>query len=161
MKRLLDGPGPFSRSSYDPGHFTASAFVLSPERDSLLLIFHAKLGLWLQPGGHVEPADVSVLDAARREVAEEVGLSELTAQPSPPALFDVDIHRIPARPKEPTHDHFDLRFLFVASTRAVRPNDEVKAAQWVPLENVENVTTDRSVTRAVEKLRAGSLISLE
>lgn len=152
MQDLAGHPRPFDRSGYDPGHFTASAFVLSPDRKSLLLIFHRKLELWLQPGGHVDPTDVSLVQAARREVAEEVGLSELRALDAEEPIFDVDIHGIPARPKEPAHEHFDVRFAFVARSIELRPNAEVREAKWVELSCISRVTADRSVIRAVEKL---------
>ncbi len=38
---------PFSRAHYIPGHLTASAIVLDESREHALLIFHAKLHLWL------------------------------------------------------------------------------------------------------------------
>jgi hypothetical protein len=104
MLELLTLPAPTSRQQFVPGHLTASAFVLSPERDAVLLILHKKLQLWLQPGGHIEADDVSLLAAARREVAEEVGL-ELPASVTG-AVFDLDIHLIPARKDEPAHEHF-------------------------------------------------------
>jgi 8-oxo-dGTP pyrophosphatase MutT (NUDIX family) len=69
-----------------PGHFTASAFVLHPSGEALLLILHRKLGMWLQPGGHLESSDVDHLGAARREVAEETGVSRLALRDE---LFDV------------------------------------------------------------------------
>ena len=69
MLELLDAPGdPFGRARFDPGHFTASAFVLAPDRRAILEVHHAKLGRWLQPGGHVESADDSLVSAAHREV---------------------------------------------------------------------------------------------
>src|SRR4051794_26954283 len=78
MLALCDAPGDaFGRGQFEPGHFTASAFVLSPDSSSLLLILHGKLQRWLQPGGHVDAEDVDILAAARREVEEEVGLSGL------------------------------------------------------------------------------------
>jgi len=153
MRELVQSPRAFERESYDPGHFTASAFVLSPERDALLLIFHKKLSLWLQPGGHVEREDASVLHAARREVIEEVGLTELDLPETSDALFDVDIHPIPARPKEPAHEHFDLRFLFRAHSRAYVETDEVGGVKWVPLTALSDVTKDESVLRAARKIR--------
>ena len=79
-----------SREHFTPGHFTASAFVLSPDRKSVLLIFHGKLARWLQPGGHIDPEDPNVLQAAAREVEEETGLIGLKTIGS--GLFDVDIH---------------------------------------------------------------------
>ncbi|HEY6880471.1 MAG TPA: NUDIX hydrolase [Polyangiales bacterium] len=155
MKELCESvAAPCARANYLPGHFTASAFVVSPERDALLLILHGKLGLWLQPGGHVDDEDESLLAAARREVAEEVGLRELELLA--PAPLDLDIHDIPARKGEPAHAHFDVRFLFRAPTRAVRAGSDAKDARWVPLAKIgedDLVRSDESVLRAVRKLR--------
>ena len=144
------------RLHFVPGHFTASAFVLSPDRRDLVLIHHKKLGIWVQPGGHVEPTDDDLLAAARREVFEEVGLAELEAFSSTPGslVFDVDIHAIPARKADPAHEHFDVRFAFVAKARELVHSDEVADLRWVPLSEVEQMGTDESVLRAVGKLRA-------
>jgi 8-oxo-dGTP pyrophosphatase MutT (NUDIX family) len=143
---------PCARDHYVPGHFTASAFILSPERDALLLIFHEKLARWLQPGGHVETGDRDLLATARREAEEEVGLSELELlAPSP---FDLDVHDIPALRGDPAHQHFDVRFLFRAPARAVRAASDAKAARWVALSEISLEISDRSVMRAVEKLRS-------
>ena len=162
MRRLADlglagRLDPFSRRCFVPGHFTASSFVLSPDDTSILLILHAKLGLWLQPGGHVDPTDPSVLIAARREVAEETGLCDLELlSPTglPQALLDVDIHLIPARPEEPAHEHFDLRFLFRSAGTALEGNDEVRGVRWVPLDQVGAVRSDASVMRAITRTRS-------
>lgn len=150
MLQLLDLAAPTSRNHFVPGHLTASAFVLSPTRDAILLILHRKLGLWLQPGGHIEPGDESLAAAARREVAEEVGLD----LPGSAAgdVFDLDIHAIPARKDEPQHEHFDVRFCFQAPTLSFSTNDEVVDARWAPLTEVEQLTTDESVLRVARKL---------
>jgi 8-oxo-dGTP pyrophosphatase MutT (NUDIX family) len=156
MRELIDAPGdPFSGERYTPGHFTASAFVLSPSRDALLLIHHRKLGLWVQPGGHVEPSDSSVLEAARREVREEVGVQALELDHE--GLFDVDVHAIPARGPTPAHEHFDVRFLFRARDPAFEASNEVLNAKWVVLAEVARSGADESVLRAVRKVqqRAG------
>ncbi len=153
IARLLDSPAPSSRSQFDPGHLTASAFVLSPARDALLLIFHKKLGLWLQPGGHIEPDDATLEDAARREVSEEVGLERAAGSALP--IFDVDIHAIPARKSEPEHRHFDVRFCFRAERLEVALGDEVADARWVALAEIAQLTSDESVRRAARKLGAG------
>lgn len=155
------------RDHWDPGHFTASAFVLSPEEDALLLIFHGKLDRWLQPGGHLEPGDADPLAAARREVGEETGLHTLDLLDGgavPSALsgffapfFDLDVHLIPARKADPAHRHFDLRFLFRAHSRVITAGDDAVAARWVPLGEVATVGTDESVLRAWRKLRAAGV----
>lgn len=138
-----------SRYHFEPGHFTTSGFVVSDDADHLLLVFHAKLGRWLQPGGHIEPADSGIEAAARREVEEETGLSELILAGD--GLFDVDVHQIPAARGEPGHEHHDLRFLFRASGDPV-PGDGVTDASWRPLDGIAARTSDRSLLRAAAKL---------
>jgi 8-oxo-dGTP pyrophosphatase MutT (NUDIX family) len=155
MKELLAvGEDCFSRTHFQPGHFTASAFVLSPDRESVLLILHGKLGLWLQPGGHIDPSDVDVVAAARREVIEETGIEVQVAEGTGASLLDVDIHAIPANPRksEPSHDHFDLRFTFVAPSLDFHAGSDALAARWVRLEAVVDAGTDDSVRRAIRKL---------
>jgi len=155
-QRMLDlcaGPeDPMSRRHFEPGHFTASGFVLSPEGDALLLIHHRKLDRGLQPGGHVEPGDPDRSHAGRREVAEEVGLCGLAQGAG--GVFDLDIHSIPPLGIEPAHDHYDVRFLFQASDRAFETGDEVRAGRWFSLASLTHEDADASVMRVVHKLRA-------
>jgi 8-oxo-dGTP pyrophosphatase MutT (NUDIX family) len=153
MKKLLKSAGdPFSRRHFEPGHFTASAFILSPNSRSLLLIHHSKLHRWLQPGGHVEPEDADILAAAKREIVEEVGMA------APPlvwqGIFDVDIHPILARKDEPQHEHYDVRFLFQATDLAATAGSDAKDCRWVPLDEITVELTDASVMRALAKVRA-------
>ena len=181
MLELIEGEGdPFSRSHFVPGHFTASAFVLSPDLEGLLLIFHGKFHRWLQPGGHVDPDDRDLAAAARREVLEEAGINvqrstsnvQRSIEPDRPAgrwtldverwtlnvdvVFDLDIHPIPANPRksEPAHEHFDVRFLFQATAHEFQAGSDAKDARWVALDEVTEELTDASVVRAVRKLRS-------
>jgi 8-oxo-dGTP pyrophosphatase MutT (NUDIX family) len=140
----------FGRDQYTPGHFTSSAFVLHPEGDRVLLIHHGKIGIWVQPGGHVDPDDVSLVEAARREVAEETGISDLT--PIGGGLFDIDIHPFPETATQPHHFHYDLRFGFVAGSETIDATDEVRDCRWVAWEELAALEVGRSVTRPVGRL---------
>jgi 8-oxo-dGTP pyrophosphatase MutT (NUDIX family) len=158
---LNETPEPFSRAQFAPGHVTASAFILNQARDSVLLISHAKLQLWLQPGGHVEPTDEDVLQAALREVHEEVGLDDV--QLLPPGLFDVDVHRIPAYGSQPAHEHFDVRFSFTTQHGAAVAGSDADAVRWVRIAELLHAGTraarfpsDESVLRALRKITAWS-----
>jgi 8-oxo-dGTP pyrophosphatase MutT (NUDIX family) len=154
MTLLVSSTGdPFSRYSFDPGHFTASACVLSPDAVSILLVHHKRLDRWLQPGGHIDPEDGSAIDAARREVVEETGVALADTDPE---LLDIDIHPIPSGKGEPRHRHFDLRFLLQAAGAVLEPADaEVNAAAWVPLGEVKELSNEASLRRMVSKLAAG------
>lgn len=149
MLGLSAHPESTSRSHFDPGHFTASAFVVSPDDAEVLLIHHAKLQRWLQPGGHVDPTDADLEQAARREVAEETGLVDLELLASP---FDLDVHLIPARKLEPEHRHFDVRFLYRSRTRDAVAGSDAEAARWVRRGELDQLKTDDSVRRAMAKL---------
>ncbi len=148
---LAAGGDPFSRHCYHPGHFTASAVVLAPDGSSLLLVHHRKLGFWVQPGGHIDLGDKDVPAAAAREVGEEAGVTGL--EPLGDSLFDVDVHTFRAHGDQPTHLHFDLRFLFRAPTADLRPGPEVAGARWVPLDEIGVTAGDASLARSVRKLR--------
>jgi 8-oxo-dGTP pyrophosphatase MutT (NUDIX family) len=154
LQLLATTAEPFSRTQYAPGHITASAFVLDPTGTSVLLILHSKLQRWLQPGGHVDPEDRDVLHAARREVLEEVGVSQLTQIGD---LLDLDVHDIPARKDQGAHAHFDLRFLFKAGDLAFQAGSDANDARWVPIAHLlaghdAEFPSDESVLRAVRKL---------
>jgi 8-oxo-dGTP pyrophosphatase MutT (NUDIX family) len=152
MRQLLSVPGdPFSRRHTDPGHFTASAFVLCPERRRVLLIRHPKLGRWLQPGGHIEPEDDDLAAAAWREVSEETGVA---VEGPPGGIFDVDIHDIPANAKDAAHQHFDVRYAFFARSDRLEASPEELGARWVELSAVALLSDEVSVLRCTERLRS-------
>jgi 8-oxo-dGTP pyrophosphatase MutT (NUDIX family) len=154
MDLLTETPEPFSRAQFEPGHLTASALVVAPSTRRVLLISHPTLGIWLQPGGHIERDDPSPGVAARREVLEETGLHALIEE----RLFDVDVHDIPARESQPFHRHFDLRFL--ARIDGERPPSGVEGveARWLSYDEAWRLTTDESVRRMLGKARLARVL---
>jgi 8-oxo-dGTP pyrophosphatase MutT (NUDIX family) len=117
------------------GHLTASIFVLDHAAQSALLLHHAALDKWLQPGGHIDASDANIAAAALRELQEETGMGMRGV--ASPTLFDVDAHPIPARHKsgvhEPAHTHYDLRFLTRATGKDVALSDEAIGFRWISL----------------------------
>ncbi|HET9886274.1 MAG TPA: NUDIX domain-containing protein [bacterium] len=143
---------PFARTSFEPGHFTASAFIVSPRDASLLLVFHGKLKRWLQPGGHIDTSDADIFAAARREACEETGV---VLEPRDAGLlFDLDIHVIPARSHEPAHEHFDVRTLWLSNREEVRAGSDALEVRWHSMEELAGENLDESVGRALRKIRS-------
>jgi 8-oxo-dGTP pyrophosphatase MutT (NUDIX family) len=147
---LETGRPMWRRDEFFPGHFTASGFVASPDGGSVLLVHHARLRRWLQPGGHIEADDPSVERAARREVEEETGLVDLERIGS--GLLHIDAHPIPARPGEPAHVHIDLGFGFRAVDEEIGPISEVLDARWVPIGDLASYDVDGAVLAASHAL---------
>ncbi|MDH3744830.1 MAG: NUDIX hydrolase [Acidobacteriota bacterium] len=151
-RALLAGTAePLSRHQYKPGHITASACVLSPTGDRVLLVHHKKLGFWVQPGGHVDVGDESLLAGARREAIEECGVSPLSLlRPNHP--IDIEIHSIPARPNEPAHLHYDIRYAFRAPLSGLpTKNAESHAVEWVSVARLGTYTNEESLHRLVRR----------
>ncbi len=142
-------------SSAQPGaHFTGSALVTDGAR--VALVFHRKLGRWLQPGGHAEMADRGDLArTALREAREETGLP-VQLHASAPRPLDVDVHQIPARPGTPAHLHLDVRFLAVADGLAplLGQAAEVAEVRWFTLEDALQQADDASLRRLLHKAAA-------
>lgn len=131
------------------GHLTGSAWVICEDHSHALLTHHGKFDCWVQLGGHVED-DADMLSAAWREACEESGLQNV--QPLSDQIFDVDVHAIPANPKEPAHFHYDIRFLFAADrTVPLVVSSESKDLAWVEIEKIAELTTEESVLRMVRK----------
>ena len=156
--RLLeDTPAPFSRDQARPGHLTCSACVIDASRTHVLLLHHARLGRWLQPGGHAEPGDATPLAGALRELREESGLDDAAplCGAAGSALVDLDVHDIPARGAEPAHLHYDLRYAFAAHGRpTLRLSGESIALRWVEIARLRELTDEESVTRLVARALA-------
>lgn len=130
------------------GHLTASALVLDARGERVLLGLHAKLGRWLQLGGHCD-GDGNLAACALREAREESGIAGLAIDPEP---LDLDVHAIPERPDEPRHWHLDLRFLVRAPAAArARRSSESRALGWFERAQLAQLELDDSLRRLVER----------
>ena len=149
FSEALAAPDGASRTR-QAGHLTASGVVLDPAGACVLLVLHRKVGLWLQPGGHVDDTDASLATAALREAAEETGVPGLVVDPVP---VDLDRHPAPCGARE----HLDVRFL-VRAPALVAPvvSEESLDVRWWPVDALPEQRVDLSplVRAGLARLRA-------
>ena len=131
------------------GHITASAWLLNKDETKALMLHHTKLDRWFQLGGHCD-GDSDTLAVSIKEAQEESGINSIEALSK--EIFDIDVHLIPARPNEPEHYHYDIRYLLkVTSDEKVIQNRESKALRWISKNPKDLPTEEISVTRMFYK----------
>jgi len=137
-----------------PDHVTASAVLLSADTSHVLLTLHGRLRRWLQLGGHCEPGDTTLADAALRESVEESGIDDLRLDPTPVLLSR---HEVPCGPLRPAH-HLDVQYVVHAPEGAVAvASAESEQLRWFPVDGLPADTDDSVralVTHALARVRA-------
>ncbi len=131
------------------GHLTGSAWLVNEPGTHVLLTHHRKLNMWIQLGGHAD-GDVDVWRVALKEAQEESGLARI--EPLGRAVFDVDIHAIPARGSDAAHVHYDVRFAFRAvGSDQFTVSDESHALAWCAVAQIPALTSEESIRPMARK----------
>jgi len=122
--------------------FTVAVFVV--HAGHVILHRHPKLGLWLPPGGHIEPNELPD-EAALREVREETGLAIVLHEERGLPVDYPDQARQLIRPAgiqlesiSPGHEHIDLvYFATLRDHTADAPLPELfEGMMWVAQANL-------------------------
>ena len=112
-----------------------------------MLHLHKRAGIWLQPGGHVEPGEAP-WDAALRETREETGLPVRHPEAGP-ELIHLDAH--PAG----QHVHLDLRYLLLSDdVDPAPPPGESQDVRWFSLPDAIDIA-DEALIDGLVRLAAG------
>lgn len=159
LARLRRGEDLFHRQS--AAHFTASAWVVSPDRDRVLMAYHKLYGSWAWLGGHAD-GERDLLAAALREVREESGLTD--ARPVSPDIYSLEILAVNGHEKKgvyvPSHLHLNVTYLLEADPAAPirpKPDENTRVAWFSPEEALaassEPWLRERVYKKLNEKLR--------
>lgn len=145
-------------------HFAVSGFVLNEAQDKVLMVYHKKLGVWVIPGGHLEPNEYPH-EGAKREVLEETGVEvkivSLTSDnirvnsekefviPTPMLCLS---ETIPAKGDKPEHIHLDLIYLAIADENQTlkKQETEVNDVKWMTFDEILKSNTFESVKQLVQ-----------
>lgn len=141
--------------------FTVAVFVV--HQQSVLLHPHAKVGIWLPPGGHIDAPELPD-EAAVREVWEEAGIEVELVGDRGVGLDGPDLPLQLVRPEgiqlediSPGHQHIDLIYF----ARVVNPPvtgypDVLEPMRWVQASEFQAIGLNAEVTawstRALEAL---------
>ncbi|MFF8429112.1 NUDIX hydrolase [Streptomyces sp. NPDC016566] len=149
--RLLARGGCTSRHDF-PMHVTVGALLVRAGTE-ILLVQHRAYGILLQPGGHLEPSDATLVNAALRELAEETGVDPRQVVPASRAPVYVEYGRVPARTAkgEPEHHHLDFGYAFTTRNADIGQiqESEVTGAGWYPLPEAARLVGRRIQRAAV------------
>lgn len=96
-------------------HMTASAWVVNPSRDKVLMVYHRLYDSWSWTGGHAD-GETDLLAVALREVREETGVRHL--RPVSPAIYSLESLTVDGHEKHGTyvssHLHLNVTYLIEA-----------------------------------------------
>ena len=141
----------------EEGHFSASAWIVDPAREQVLMVYHNIYQAWTWIGGHAD-GEADLLGVALRETQEETGVT--SARPVLPGIFSLEILPVPAHMRRgiavPEHLHFNVTYLLEVETSApLRGNpDENSGVRWRCLEEVERDDSEACMLPVYRKLVA-------
>ncbi len=126
-------------------HMTASAWVVNPRRDRVLMVYHRIYDSWSWTGGHAD-GEEDLLAVALREVTEETGVTHV--RPVSKDIFSLETLTVDGHEKRgeyvPSHLHLNLTYLLEADdTEALRVcEDENKGVAWFRLDEALEASTE-------------------
>ncbi|MBR1566051.1 MAG: NUDIX hydrolase [Oscillospiraceae bacterium] len=143
-------------------HMTASAWVVNPARDKVLMVYHKIYDSWSWTGGHAD-GDEDLARVALREVREETGAR--SARLLSPEIFSLESLTVDGHEKHgayvPSHLHLNVTYLLEADdTEALTVcEEENSGVRWfTPDQALEACTEpwfiERIYSKLNEKLRA-------
>lgn len=162
LVRRLESGEPLLTRENAAAHLTASAWIVSPAHDLVLMAYHNLYDAWAWLGGHAD-GEADLLQVAMREAVEESGLPDV--RPVDGEIFSVEILTVDGHEKHgryvSSHLHLNLTFLLEADPKAPlhhKPDENSRVAWFRPEEAVaassEPWFRQRIYTKLNEKLRA-------
>lgn len=147
-------PDVLSRTN-ETAHFTASAWIVSPDRSRVLMIYHNIYNSWSWTGGHADGQD-DPLAVAIKEAREETGLAHIRLAGE--ELLSLEILTVKAHVKRGKyvvpHLHLNLTYLLEADDADaihIKP-DENSGVKWFSPEDAFSACSESEMLPIYRKL---------
>ena len=141
---LSKNPDAYLRSNLI-AHMTASAWVVNPARDKVLMVYHKIYDSWSWTGGHAD-GDEDLARVALREVREETGVR--SARLVSDEIYSLEVLTVDGHEKRgayvPSHLHLNVTYLIEADEHDPLTVCEAEnsGVQWFTLEGALNASTE-------------------
>lgn len=145
LLQLLSGGEDLTLREHLQAHLTASAWVVTPDREKVLMAYHNLYNSWAWLGGHAD-GDWDLARVARREAEEESGISALKQVVDGPISLEI----LPVFGHEkkgkyvPCHLHLNVTYLFEADPSLdlqMKP-DENSGVAWISIAELPVKTSE-------------------
>lgn len=141
---LNTNPDAFDREN-TLAHMTASAWIVNPRRDRVLMVYHKIYDSWSWTGGHADGED-DLLSVALREAREETGLKNVRSVSE--EIFSLEVLTVDGHVKNgcylSSHMHMNVTYLLEADDNEqvhIR-EDENSGVQWFYLEDALRASSE-------------------
>ena len=140
------------------GHFTASVWVVNPERTKTLMVYHNLYDSWSWIGGHAD-GEEDLCKVALRELSEETGVKHARLISS--EIFSLETLTVDGHIKRgkyvPCHLHFNVTYLAEADeaeTLVINKNEN-KGVKWWTFSDALAASTEKWMVEHVYKKLVG------
>ena len=135
-------------------HMTASAIILNPQLNKILMVFHHIYDSYTWPGGHADGSD-NLFEVACIEVLEETGVEKI--YPVTRKIISLESLLVKEHIKNGNkvlkHHHYNVTFGFICSPKEKLKikADENSSVEWVEIAQLRQCCNEKEMLPLYEK----------